>query len=207
MSDQSGTGATPSPDAGSTDTGATPIPSSMGTVVIPSPSQASATPTETPPTDAGGTRDADSDTGHDDDSRRDASLSPEDAKKALDASRRAERQARKELKRYQDEEQARNDANKTELERASERAAKAETRVAEMEREALARQVANESGIPTLWHRLTGTDVRTLRADAQRMREEMGMQSPTGMDGGVRSLGNPPQPSSMDDLIRQGARR
>jgi flagellar biosynthesis GTPase FlhF len=209
MSDQSGTGATPSPTTNEGESGATPIATSMGTVVIPSATpQTSETPTEATDTSSDRTRDAETDTHREEEVGRDANASPDDLRKALNASRKAERQAAKELKRLQEAEQARIDANKSELERATERAQRAEARIAEIEHESLAKQVANESGLPAgSWHRLSGSDLRALRADAARMREELGLTQPVGMDGGVRSLGAPPQPVGMDDLIRGSVRR
>ena len=75
-----------------------------------------------------------------------------------------------------------------------------------MEREALAREVANEAGIPTWWDRLRGDNVRELRADAARVRELTGVGR-GALDGGVRGIGGRNEPTSMDDLIRSGVKR
>jgi hypothetical protein len=207
MSDQSGAGVTPSPTTPEPGTGATPIPTQQGTVIVPAtPPDAGATPSPASPPSDGDRRDADSGAQTDADSQRDASLSADDLRKVLDASRQEARRAQRELKRYQDAEKAREDANKTELQRMTERAESAERRVAEMERSELAKDIAREAGIPTLWHRLTGTDARSLRADALRIREELqsigALPETPGMDGGVRSLGVPPQPGRFEDMIR-----
>ena len=210
MSDQSGAGATPSPDS-TTGTGATPIQSSEGVVLVaPStPSRAGETPTETTPPADSGRRDADAEAEREE-ARRDASASPDDLRRALDASRKAERQAARELKRLQDAEKAREDANKTELQRATERADAAEAKASALERQIAAQAIAAEFGVPQWADELRGdADTRSMRAHAQRIRERLGLSGTPGpgMDGGVRSLGAPPQPQSMDDLIRGGVRR
>lgn len=181
-------------------TGVTPTPDSGGVTPPNPPTDASVTPSQSPSnTPDSGTRDADADGNLD--ASRDAALDRAELQKALKAERQRARETERQLKALQDAEKQRSDAEKSELERATERADAAERRVAEMERESLARQVANESGIPSLWHRLSGTDTRTLRADATRLREELGL-TPGALEGGVRSDGVPAQPDSMDDLIR-----
>jgi hypothetical protein len=181
------TGVTPSPDSG----GVTPTQTPTDTGVTPSQSSSLSPASET--------RDADA-TGNLDESRE-AALDRAELQKALKAERHRSREMERALKALQDAEKTRTDAEKSEIERATERAETAERRVASMEREMLARQVANETGIPGLWHRLSGDDTRALRADAQRLREEMGLTS-GALEGGVRSDGVPAQPSSMDELIR-----
>ena len=207
MSDQSGAGATPNPTQSGQEAGATPIPTNAGTVVLPAtPPAASEMPTPDPTTNDGGRRDADSDAQRDDD-RRDAELSPADLQKALNASRKEARENARELKRLRDAEKAREDANKSELERAVERAEAAEARAATLERANQARDVAAEFGIPNWADELANDpDTRTMRAHAERIRQRINPGSP-GMDGGVRGLGAPVQPSSMDDLIRGVGRR
>lgn len=126
---------------------------------------------------------------------------------ALDSERQRGKELEKELKAIRAQEKARADAEKSELEKLSERAESAESRVRIMERESLARQIANEHGIPQLWHRLSGDDARALRADAGRLRTELGLGE-GALDGGVRSTGAPSSATpSMDELIRQGAGR
>lgn len=164
------------------------------------PNEGAATATHSPaPTDRG-SRDGDSTGALESEGRRDADLTGPELAKALKEERKRNRDLAAEVRRLADAEQARTDAEKTELERATERATKAEAQVASMQREMLARQVANETGIPQLWHRLTGDDVRSLRADAGRLREEMGLTS-GALEGGARGEGMP-EAQSMDDLIR-----
>lgn len=133
-------------------------------------------------------------------------LTAEQTREQLLASRRNEKRLQRELDRFQKAEKARADAEKTELERVTERAETAERELATMRRNELAKDAAREAGIPNLWHRLSGNDVRSLKADALRVREELQalglIQTPPGMEGGVRSLGAPPQPARMDELIR-----
>jgi hypothetical protein len=179
-------GVTPSSDSG----GVTPTQSPVDGGVTPS------QPTSTTPESE--RRDADTNGNLD---SRDADLDREALRTALSRERSHSKEIERSLRELQSAEQSRVDAGKSELERANERAQQAERRVAEMERESLARQVAGETGIPTLWHRLNGTDTRSLRADAQRLREELGL-TPGALEGGVRSDGVPAQPSTMDDLIR-----
>jgi hypothetical protein len=144
---------------------------------------------------------------------RDAQPPVDDLRRALDSERQRARELEREVRRLADAEAARADASKPELERERSRADRerqradaAEAKVAVMERDALARQVAAEAGIATLWHRLSGDDVRALRADAGRLREELGLGSGS-LDGGVRGVGVPPKPQTMDEIIRAGARR
>lgn len=130
----------------------------------------------------------------------------EEGQRLLREARKAARDSERELKRLRDAETARTDAEKTELQRATERAEAAEAKAAGMERERQAQSIAIEEGIPEWWEELRGEDTRTLRAHAQRLRERLGRSSP-GMDGGARGLGVPASAQSMDDLIRGGARR
>jgi hypothetical protein len=162
----------------------------------------SATPT--PPATVGETPPEPEET--EDEQRRDAELPVEQLRKALDAERRQRRAAEREVKRHADAAKAQADAEKTELERMTERATLAEAKIADYEREVLARQIAAEAGIPEWWDRLSGEDVRSLRADAQKVRERLGYGS-GALDGGVRGSGVVQREPSMDDLIRSGARR
>jgi len=177
--------------------GVTPPAPPAGTGVTPSPPAPEPDPAR---------REAGGDQGDDDQAQRDAALDREELTKALNRERRTRREADRELKRLRDAEAARTDAEKTELQRATERAEAAEARLASMERAALAQQVAREEGIPDWADELRGDDARALRTHAQRIRERLGRVAP-GMDGGARGLGVPPAPQSMDDLIRAGARR
>lgn len=203
MSESSSSGETQPSESATTGEGATSFQSPQGTVVVPSTPPASGETQPTPSDPPAG------DPAERESEERERTLSPDDLRRQLRASRRAEKDAARELKRYQDAEKAREDANKSELQRATERAEAAELRVATLERANLAQQIATEAGIPTWWDKLDGDDARGMRADAQRIRERLGLSGTPGpgMDGGVRSLGAPPQPVSMDDLIRGGSRR
>ena len=146
-----------------------------------------------------------------DDRRRDAD--PVELRNALQSERERRKSYEAEARRLQALVDQQADAGKSEAERAATRAERAEARVRELEaeigsrdRDALRRQIADESGIPTLWARLQGDDARSLRADANRLRDELGVGK-GALDGGVRGMGGAPQPTSMDELIRAGARR
>jgi hypothetical protein len=167
----------------------------------PASDDATSSSTATPP--AGATPAGDG--GTEEEHGRDAHMPPE-VRKALQSEREARRNAERELKRYVDAERQRADAEKTEVQRQTDRAEAAEKRIATLEREGLARTVAAEAGIPDWWDRLQGDDVRALRADATRIREMLG-KGRGALDGGVRGsrpLGREP---TMDDLIRSKAGR
>jgi hypothetical protein len=129
------------------------------------------------------------------------------ATRALDSERTARRDAERQLRELQD-------AGRSDLEKAIARADRAESerddanrKVERMEWEALARQVAGEAGIPTLWDRLRGDDLRALRADATRLRQEVGLED-GALDGGVRGTGTRDRQPTMDEIIRfKGGRR
>jgi hypothetical protein len=189
MSEQGTHGATPSePTAGATpattpSTGATPEAQS------PSPDPA---------------REAQGDGEHTD--PREAGLG-EEGRRLLRETRQAQREAERELKALREEKRARDDAGKSEVQRLSERADEAERRANAAERRIQSVEVAAEFGISEWADELASdSDTRTMRAHAQRIRERLGRGTP-GMDGGVRSYGQPPQARSMDDLIREGSRR
>lgn len=155
-------------------------------------------------------RDASSQSSSDARDRRDDGAS--ELRKALEKEREQRKQSEREARRLADEIAQRDDAGKSEgerqraqYERERERANTAEARIAVMEREALAREVANEAGIPTWWDRLRGDNARELRADATRVRELMGVGK-GALDGGVRGAGGRTEPTSMDDLIRAGVK-
>ena len=208
MSDQSSAGET-QPREDNPEGGATSFRGSDGTaVVVPSTSPGAGerqSRSDTAPA-PGGSRDTDDADAERDAEARDNALSVDELKRQLRAARRGARDADRELKTLRDREQARADAEKTELERATERAEAAEARVAALERQNLAQQIAAEAGIPEWADKLDGNDARAMKADAMRIRERLNPGSP-GMEGGVRSFGVPPQAGRMDDLIRGAGRR
>lgn len=190
-------------EQGTADAGATPAPSNEGGATPPAtPGAGSATLPAHPPTEP--EREAPSTDENED--PREAGLG-EEGRRLLREARKAAKDAERELKSLREEKKTREDAEKTELERATE-----ERDTLRSERDALLRakqatEVAIEFGVPEWADELaTNEDTRTMRAHAQRIRDRLGRTSP-GMDGGVRGLGLPPSPQSMDDMIRQGARR
>jgi len=175
-----------------------------GTPASPTPTEG-ATPESTAQPAPSDARSDDSGGTDTEEQRRDAQLPPE-YRKALQSEREARRAAERELKQRNDADRARADAEKTEVQRQTERAQAAEQKIATLEREALARQVASEAGIADWWDRLQGDDVRGLRADATRIREMLG-QGKGALDGGMRGTRALPRDPSMDDLIRSRAGR
>lgn len=179
-----------------------------------------ATPDE-PPTPEGATPDGP--TGRRDAAGRDDDAALRDRGKAAldkerDARREAERRAQEAERRLQELE----DAGKTEVERAisrldrqsaeleSERgrAAELERRLQERELHELKRSVADEFGIPlSAAHRLQGTDLRSLKADAQKFLDERPTQS-TGSIGVGRGGGSAGRGGvDMNALIREASGR
>lgn len=194
--------ATGQPDS----SGATPPEPTPGVIPGSPPDPAGVTPPGTAPTPNAGTGDPPGN-GNDDGTGSESHVPDAGLRNALESERQRGKELEKELKQLRASEKARADAEKSELEKLQERADSAEARVRVMERESLARQIANEHGIPQLWHRLSGDDARALRADAGRLRTELGLGE-GALDGGVRSTGAPSSATpSMDDLIRQGAGR
>jgi hypothetical protein len=90
------------------------------------------------------------------------------AKRALDAMRKELREAKLRTRELEEADRARQDAERTELEKATGRAETAEQRIAELEHEALAREVATENGIAKHWRRLIGKTRDELEADAKQ---------------------------------------
>lgn len=201
MSDQSGAGETVAPDSGSSE-GASSFQSSQGTVVVPAtPPRSDANQSSEESQSAADVADRDTD------DREEAVTSVDDLQSRLRASRRSEKALNRELERFRQAEKAREDATKSEVQRAVERAEAAEAKAASLERANSAREVAAEFGIAQWVDELVNDpDVRTMRAHATKIRERLNPGASVGMEGGVRGLGAVPQPSSMDDLIRGGRR-
>jgi hypothetical protein len=177
------------------------------------PTEPGVTPSSTGPAAPDPARDAPSSTGDAGRDRRDADAPTDEAgwRKALNAERErrriAEREARDAATRLQDRERS----GMSELERLTAERDDVTTerdelrnRLTTIERETLARTVATEAGVPDWWDKLTGDGERALREDAARIRERLGLGSGS-LDAGPRQIGGPPQPRSMDDLIRRKA--
>lgn len=86
-------------------------------------------------------------------------------KKALEAERKARRDAEAQLKNLQDELQAIKDRDKSDGEKLAEKLAAAEKRAADAEAQALRLEVAAEKGVKPRW--LTGTTREELEAAAE----------------------------------------
>lgn len=151
----------------------------------------------------------------------DASKLSDQGKEALDRERKARRDAELRATEAERRLQELEDAGKSEVERAiarldrqsaeldaaRTRTAELESRLAERELIELKRQVATEVGVPLeAAHRLVGTDVRSLKADAQRFLEE---RKAAGGDLGVGRGGAAAGRSGVDmnQLIREAAGR
>jgi hypothetical protein len=186
--------------------GATPGAMQQGGATPPEPGASGAMPPAQLPTEREPEREAPPRESEPED-EREAQLG-EEGRRLLRDERRARKDAEKRLKTLEDADKARRDAAKTDLERVTE-----ERDALKAERDALLRkgqatEVAAEFGIAEWADELAGDeDTRTMRDHARKIRERLGRSAGPGMDGGVRGLGLPPQPQSMDDLIRQGVRR
>lgn len=129
--------------------------------------------------------------------------------KALAAERRAAKQAQRQLAETQQRLQQLEDANKSELQRAVERAEAAEGRAVEAELRGLRVEVAGSKGLPTgMATRLKGSTKEELEADAEEL---AALLKPAGgsrrdPDQG-RGNGHQVAPTDMNALIRQGMRR
>jgi hypothetical protein len=134
-----------------------------------------------------------------------------------DAGRRALSEVRKELKAAQKERddlaakvREREDAEKSEIEKATSRADAAESRIKALEHEQLQVRVATEAGIAHLWRRLLGSNEAELKADADELKKSL----PEGSAGPGPDLGAGPRPTApatgsaaFSDRLRKQARR
>ena len=143
---------------------------------------------------------------------------------ALDKERNARRDAERSAAEYRRKLAELEDAGKPELERAqgalrreqaqneahTTRIAELETEIARRDLDSLRSQVAGEFGLPPkMADRLHGDDLRTLRADAKTLKEELGSTTPVGTfrgGEGSSAAGSRREPS-MTDLIREAAGR
>lgn len=81
---------------------------------------------------------------------------------------------RKQVEAFEKAEQERKEAAMSELEKAQERAKEAEARAAALERKQLAREIADEVGLPVaLADRLQGSTADEMKADAQALLESL----------------------------------
>jgi len=138
-------------------------------------------------------------------------------KRAIAELRRELRSISKERDELRSAEQERQNAERTEVERLTAERDDLQTRIAALESQTLAREVAAEKGIPHAWHRLRGKSKEELEADADAFKEENGIKDEDpGRPGGgtVADLGAGPRSGStatgsqgMSDAIRRRARR
>jgi hypothetical protein len=185
------------------------------------PGTGGATPPDAPTPD-GATPDGSADDGRDAPSGDGDSKLRDAGKAALDKERDARREAERRAAEYEKRLQALEDEGKSEIERAisrldrqsaeldseRKRTAELESKLAERDLLELKRTVAIEAGLPLdAAHRLVGTDVRSLRADAQRYLEERGKpEGSLGIGRGGAASGRGVA-TDMNQLIREASGR
>lgn len=125
----------------------------------------------------------------------------DDVRRMQTALRKANREAettRLKLKEYEDR-------DKSDAERAAERATEAEQRAQQAETALLRMRVATSKGLPVeLADRLQGSDEKEMGADADRLLSLMKPRNGTSVPRGAQP---DPGATSMNDLIRQAAGR
>lgn len=180
-----------------------------------------ATPPDAP-TPTGATPDGSADDGRDAPNGDDDSTLRNPGKAALDKEREARREAERRAAESEKRLQALEDEGKSEIERAISRLDRQsaeldqergqrqelERKLADMELLELKRSVAAEAGLPLdAAHRLVGTDVRSLKADAQRYLEERGKpEGNLGVGRGGAASGRGVA-VDMNSLIREASGR
>jgi hypothetical protein len=128
-------------------------------------------------------------------------------KRALDAERKRAKAAEKERDALTARLKEVDDRDKTEQQKASDRADAAEKRAADLEMRLLRSEVAAAKGLtPGQARRLQGETQRELEKDADDLLEEFGTNNrgPGSADGGPRT---PSKTTDMNDLLRQMAGR
>jgi len=126
-------------------------------------------------------------------------------KSALRTERSSRRDAEKELTDARTRLKEFEDRDKTELERVVTERDELRGQLTKLQTDSLKKQIATEVGMAELWEWLQGESAQQLRANAVKLREQMGGPQPT--DGGARQVGGPPEAVSMDDRIRRAAGR
>jgi hypothetical protein len=131
-------------------------------------------------------------------------------KKAIQAERDARRQAEKERNDYAARLKEIEDRDKTEAQKAADRAEAAEKALAEMTTRALRLQIGAEVGIPAdMYEFLTGSDEASLREQAQKLADRLGAATAPPAPGkpkpdpsqGARPDGAAPPQLTRADLV------
>jgi hypothetical protein len=128
-------------------------------------------------------------------------------KRALDAERKRAKAAERERDQLATRLKEFDDRDKTEQQKAADRADAAEKRAADLEMRLLRSEVAAAKGLtPGQARRLQGETQRELEKDADDLLEEFGAKNrgPGSADGGPRTTS---KPTDMNDLLRQMAGR
>lgn len=183
--------------------------------------EAGATPAEAPTPEEGATPAGQSTEGAKPEDGEDTGKLRDAGKAALEREREARREAERRATEAERQLQSLQDEGKTELERAVARADRAaaeleqeranrsrlEEQVAAGELLELKRSIASEMGVPQdAAHRLEGTDVRTLKADATRYLEERKqVEGDLGLGRGGAAAGR--SGADMNSIIREAAGR
>jgi hypothetical protein len=138
----------------------------------------------------------------------------EAGKRAIAEQRRATRAAEQRAAELESRLKTIEDRDKSELDKARERSASAEARVAELEHETRARTAAAAAGIAEQWHRLRGSSDDELKADAEQLADAFGKRPGNGGGLTPAELGAGPRPNApakghdaMNQRIRRAAGR
>jgi hypothetical protein len=132
-----------------------------------------------------------------------------------EAGRRAIEKMRREVKRAtaradaaEAREREREDAERSDLEKANRRITELEQSNAQLEHEGRARSAATEAGIPDLWDRLKGDSAEELAEDAKAMAERFGQRrEQLDLGAGPREAAPATGSAAMNERIRRAARR
>jgi hypothetical protein len=138
-----------------------------------------------------------------------AAENPDQVRTILSEASRRARQAEADAKAARQELQGLQDAGKSELEKASTRAERAEARVAELERSLLITAVASKYDLhPELVPRLRGDTEEELEADAKALAKQFPRhqeEPPPDLGGGARDGATPAGSKAFSETIRRRA--
>jgi hypothetical protein len=136
---------------------------------------------------------------------------PDEVREILSAASRRARQAEGELKAARQELSQLQDAGKSELEKATARAERAEAHAAELERTVLVSAVATKYDLhPELVPRLRGATEEELEADAKALAKQFPRtvdEPPPDLGAGARGAATAPGSRGFSDTIRRQAQR
>jgi hypothetical protein len=137
----------------------------------------------------------------------------EEGRRALAELRREVKAAQKERDELRAAVRQREEAEQTDLQKATTRAEQAEVRIAELEHRQLQVQVATAAGIPQHWKRLVGKDEDELKADAEELKASLptngsgATPAPGDLGAGARTPAPATGSAAFSDTIRRRAKR